>query len=71
MVRWLTVVSGEAVDDVKVFPKRLHVLTGTQHGPHLCSPISNFHHIILAEEEVMRRHLARDLDAFLLCRSDD
>lgn len=66
-----TVVSGEAVDDVQVLPKRLHVLTRAQHGPHLRSPAADFHHIILTQEEVMGRHLTRHLDAFQLRCSDD
>lgn len=64
-------VRGEAVDDVQVLPKRLHVLTGTQHGPHLCPAAANVGHVLLAQEEVVRRHLACHLDSLLLGRPDD
>lgn len=67
----LTVVRGEAVDDVQVLPESLHVLAGPQHGPHLRSAVADLCHVVLAEEEVMRCHLTRDLDALLLRRSDD
>lgn len=67
----LTVVCGEAVDDVQVFPQSLHVLVGSQHGSDLRSAVADLRHVFLAEEEVMRSHLACDLDALLLRRSDD
>lgn len=67
----LTVVGGEAVNDVQVFPQSLHVLVGSQHGSDLRSPIADLCHIFLTKEEVMRRHLTCDLDALLLRRSDD
>lgn len=64
-------VSGEAVDDVQVLPQRLHVLAGSQHGPHLRPTTADVGHVILAQEEVVRRHLACHLDALLLGRPDD
>lgn len=68
---FLTVVGGEAVDDVQVFPESLHVLVGPQHGSDLRSSVADLCHVILAKEEVMRRHLTCDLDALLLRRPDD
>lgn len=69
---WLpTVVCGKAVDDVQVFPESLHVLICSQHGSDLRSSIADLWHVFLTEEEMMRRHLTRDLDALLFCRSDD
>lgn len=67
----LTVVRGKAVDDVQVFPESLHVAARSQHGPDLRSAVSDLRHVFLAEEEVMRGHLACDLDAPLLRCSDD
>lgn len=67
----LTVVCGEAVDDVQVLPQSLHVLARPQHGSDLRSPVTDLLHVVLAQEEVMGRHLACDLDALLLRRSDD
>ena len=69
--RLLTVVGGEAVDDVKVFPEGVHVLAGAKHGPDLRPPVANLGHVLLAQEEVVRRYLARDLDALLLGSADD
>lgn len=71
LVRGLTVVGGKAVDDVQVFPQRLHVLPGSQHGSDLCSPIADVRDVVLAQKEVMRRHLTGDLDALLLGSTDD
>lgn len=68
---WPTVVCGEAVDDVQVFPESLHVLSRSQHGSHLRSSVADLCHVVLTKEEVMRCHLTRDLDALLLRRSDD
>lgn len=69
---WLpTVVCGKAVDDVQVFPESLHVLVCSQHGSDLRPSIADLWHIFLTEEEMMRCHLTRDLDALLLCCSDD
>lgn len=70
-LRLLTVVRGEAVDDVQVLPQRLHVLAGAQHGPHLRPAAADVGHVLLAQEKVVRRHFARHLDALLLGRPDD
>ena len=66
-----TVVCGEAVDDVQVLPQRLHVLECSQHGSDLRSSFADLPNVFLTQEEVMRCHLAGDLDALLLCCSDD
>lgn len=67
----LTVVCGEAVDDVQVLPQGLHVLVCSQHGTDLRSSFADLPHVFLTQEEVMRCHLTGDLDALLLCCSDD
>lgn len=67
----LTVIRGEAVDDVQVLPECLHVLAGSQHGPYLRPSVSDHRHVVLAKKEVMRGHLTCDLDALLLRCSDD
>jgi len=69
-VHWLTVVCGEAVDDVHVFPECLHVLTASQHRSDLRAALTDIRQMFLTQEQVMRRHLASDLDALLLCSSD-
>lgn len=63
-------VCGEAVNDVQVFPESLHVLKCSQRGSDLRSAITDLCHIFLTKEEVMRRHLTRDLDTLLLRCSD-
>lgn len=64
-------VRGKAVDDVQVFPERLHILACAQHGSDLRSSVANLRHVFLTQEEVMRRHLTRNLDALLLGSTDD
>lgn len=64
-------VCGEAVDNVQVLPQRIHVLPGAQHGSHLRSPIADLRQVVVAQEQVVRCHLARHLDALLLGGPDD
>lgn len=64
-------VSGEAVDDVHVLPERLHVLAGAQRWPHGCTALPEAPQVVLAQEKVVRGHLARHRDPPLLGRLDE
>lgn len=63
-------VGGKAVDDVHVVPERLHVLAGAQLRPHGRTALPEAPQVVLAQEEVMRGHLARHRDPPLLGRLD-
>lgn len=64
-------IGGEAVYNVQVVPQGLHVLSGPQHGTHLPLLVPQPVKVVQTEEQVMRRHLAGNLDAFLLGSLND
>lgn len=64
-------VRGKAVNDVQVLPESLHVLAGSQHGSYLRSSKADLGHVVFTQEQVVRCHLARDLDTLLLGGADD
>lgn len=66
----LTVICSEAVDNIQVFPERLHVLAGSQHRTNLRSPLTDIWYVLLTQEEVMRSYLTRHLDTLLLSCPD-
>jgi len=55
-----TMISSETIDNVQIVPKSLLVLLGSQDGSYLALPDADPVQIVLAEEQMVRAHFARN-----------
>ena len=65
-----TVISGETVDDVHVFPERLAVLLGDEGGSDLAAARPDAAQILGRQEQMVRSHLTCHRPPLLLRRAD-